>query len=121
MDILVIDDDPDARKPMVRVLERAGFMVAAVENGLAGLAKMQGRTFQVIVCDIRMPFLDGIQFYEAFRRTFPELASRILFVTAITVHPEVQVFLRRTGQPVVVKPYEVAEFVRTVQRLAAGR
>ncbi len=121
MDILVIDDDPDARKPMVRVLERAGFMVAAVENGLAGLATMQDRTFQVIVCDIRMPFLDGIQFYGECRRTFPELASRVLFVTAFTDHPEVQAFLRRTGQPVVAKPYEIAEFVQTVQRLAVGR
>ncbi len=80
---------------------------------------MQDRTFQVIVCDIRMPFLAGIQLYEALRRPFPELASRVLFVSAFADHPEVPVFLRRTGQPVVAKPYEIAEFVQMVRRLAA--
>lgn len=117
MDALVVDDDAASRDHLVRVLQRAGFMVAAVENGLAAFAELQQRRFRVIVCDIQMPFLDGMKFYEQLLEVQPELASQVLFVSGFADRPEVQAFLKRSGQPVVAKPYEIADLVEVVRQL----
>lgn len=46
MDVLVVDDDPDVRHTHVKLLERAGFMVRAVDNGLAAIAELQRHPFK---------------------------------------------------------------------------
>lgn len=58
MDVLIVDDEEDVRRTFTRALERAGYMVTALENGLAAFAELQQRQYRVIVCDVHMPFLD---------------------------------------------------------------
>lgn len=119
--ILVIDDKDEARSILRKHLAGAGHDVVEASDGRTDMQLLEASAVDLVVTDLYMPEMDGIEFYEEFRRTFPELASHILFVSAFADHPEVQAFLRRTGRPVVAKPYEIAEFVQTVQRLAAGR
>ena len=63
-DVLVIDDDADARRAIGRTLGNAGYLVTPADNGLAGVAMVQRHSFGAIVTDVRMPVMNGLQFFE---------------------------------------------------------
>ena len=58
--ILVVDDDPDLRTLLRRVLERAGYQVRCAPDGLAALGEIEAAVPDLILSDIRMPRLDGM-------------------------------------------------------------
>ena len=117
-DILIVDDDVSVGRVHQRLLERAGYTVTAVDNGLAALAELQQHTFGAILLDVRMPFLEGRRFYEEVANTYPELAERVIFVTGFADDPQVRDFLRGVGRPVLLKPVEFEELVTAVQHIA---
>ncbi len=119
MNVLVVEDDPDARAGMAKVLLAEGCAVTEAENGLAGLHLVESRRFDAIICDLRLPYLPGGAFYEELLKRDPALARRVIFVSAIAHDPAVRRFLDQTGQPYLQKPYEVKELLETVKRVAA--
>jgi CheY-like chemotaxis protein len=118
VDVLIVDDDDAVRHAFSRALERAGFMVTAVDNGLAAVAELHEQDYRAIVCDIHMPFLEGRSFYDELTREFPALARRVVFATGWVEHDEVGPFLKRSGRPVLSKPVDLAELAEVVRRVA---
>jgi DNA-binding response OmpR family regulator len=118
MDILIVDDDEDVRRTFSRALQRAGFMVRAVENGLAALAEIQQYPFRAIICDVHMPFLPGQGFYDELLKDYPQAAERVVFATGWTEHDEVGRFLQQSGRPVLRKPVDLKKLVATVRAVA---
>ncbi len=70
--ILVIDDDPDLLASARRALERAGYDVRTAANGSEALRHFAGDPTDLVVTDILMPDMDGIEFIMRLRATFPE-------------------------------------------------
>ena len=118
MDVLIVDDDEAVRHAFTRALERAGFMVTAVENGLAAFAELQQRSYRAIVCDVHMPFLEGRSFYDELLRDDPALARRLVFATGWMEHDEVGPFLEQSGRPVLRKLVDFQQLVDVVRRIA---
>ncbi|MFQ5552035.1 MAG: response regulator [Gemmatimonadales bacterium] len=118
LDVLVIDDNPMVRTGLAKVAERAGYSVASAENGQVALDEISEHNFRVITCDVMMPVLDGIQFFERLRESDPDSASRVIFVTAWADEPLVQRFVRQTGRPVLQKPFEMDEFIDAIKTIA---
>ncbi len=77
--ILVVDDDPQVRKLFCRILENSGYLVAEAGNGRAALAACRERFFDVVVCDLSMPDMDGFELLKALRVELPSI--RILIVS----------------------------------------
>jgi CheY-like chemotaxis protein len=117
--VLVVEDDPDTRASMSKALTVAGFAVVEADDGLRALDQVAGRRFDAIVCDLRLPYLPGGGFYEALLQRDPEMARRVIFVSAIAHDPAVRRFLDGTGRPYLQKPYEVKALVEAVKRVAA--
>jgi DNA-binding response OmpR family regulator len=69
--ILVIEDDPDLAEMMTWILTAAGFAVTTVFNGFAGLAALERLPGCLVVLDLMMPGLDGIEFRARRDRTRP--------------------------------------------------
>jgi DNA-binding response OmpR family regulator len=115
MDILIVDDDEAVRKAFRRALERAGYMVNDVDNGLAAFAELQQQPYRAIVCDVDMPFLEGRNFYDELLRELPAMATRVVFATGWSEQDEVGTFLKQTGRPVLKKPVDIKELVATVR------
>jgi two-component system cell cycle response regulator CpdR len=115
MDVLIIDDDHAVRRALGKALERAGYMVETVDSGLAAVAALQTHSYRVIVCDIRMPFLDGVSFYDELKDSNPDAAKRIVFVTAFAGEPTIQAFLERIDRPVVEKPFELEDLLAVIK------
>jgi CheY-like chemotaxis protein len=121
MTILVIDDDPLIRRVVEKLLTRGGFKVNSVTNGLSALSELRTTIFDAIVCDVKLPFLSGDDFFAQVRELFPNQAKRIVFITGFAGDPEVEQFLQESGQPFLLKPFKPDEFVEVVKGVAEAR
>jgi CheY-like chemotaxis protein len=115
--ILVIDDEPAIASALAYLLSRAGHMVETAANGRLALAKLDERAFDLILCDLRMPELDGPGFYRELSQRHPQLLPRTIFLTGDTLSPEVRVFLEQVGVPRLHKPFRAAEVRRIVHQM----
>jgi len=89
----------------------------AVPSGKAALLAVQETSFDAIVCDIVMPLMDGMRFYDDLSAVRPELTRRVIFVSAWADAPEVRGFVDRTKRPVVAKPFEMPTLVGRLRAL----
>lgn len=118
MHILVVEDEVLNREAIAKLLRKSGFDVAVAENGLTAFDLIERHKFDAIVSDLRMPELGGASFYEQLEERYPTLCSRTVFVTAVADEPPVRAFLDRTGQPVIVKPFDPPALVAKVREIA---
>ena len=102
--ILVVDDDPSVVRGLMRLLRRDGYTVDTAENGHQALALLPEHHYDVILCDLRMPELNGQDFYAVLRRDYPSLCQRVMFVTGDTSNIDSLAFLAQCGQPWMAKP-----------------
>ena len=110
--IVAIDDEP----LILRTLEG---LLGAHElrthcDPRVALSELEEADVDVVLCDVMMPELDGVQVHAALSKRCPELARRMVFVTGGVLDPEVQARMAATGVPVLEKPVEGARLRRTL-------
>jgi CheY-like chemotaxis protein len=118
--ILVVDDDPLVASAMATALNAEGHEVDVAGDGLAALARVSTRRYDVILTDVRMPRLDGPGFFHELGRVRPELVSRVVFVTGDTLSATTRRFLEQCGAPSMKKPFEPRQVRAAVRRVLAG-
>jgi CheY-like chemotaxis protein len=119
--ILLVDDDLGVQKALRRLLQRRGHDVTTANNGREGLAALEARIFEVILCDMRMPDLDGPGFYRELKRRHPELLSRMIFLTGDTLTPGTQAFFAQVDRPYLVKPFKIEDVRRVIEQVLEAR
>ena len=119
--VLVIDDDDDLRTLVVRVVKQAGYGVDSAADGQAGLDRLAERTYDVIVCDVRMPGMDGVTFYREVERRDPAAARRVVFMTTHVRSEECRDFLWGVHAPVLNKLFTLDEFRSTLAQIVGPR
>jgi len=103
--VLIIDDDIEVAMSMERALRDQHDVTIAVD-GRQALGKVgAGEMYDVILCDLMMPNVGGIDVYEALSVTHPELAKRIAFMTGGALSERSQEFIERTGRKLLSKPF----------------
>ena len=117
----MVDNEPAVRDAFRRALERAGFDVVVAFDGRMALAEVGQYSFAAIVCDLRMPGLSGLGVHMVLQELFPDVAARMIFVTAFRDDPQLQALLESTGRPVLDKPVEVADLIKAVQEVVASQ
>jgi two-component system NtrC family sensor kinase len=91
--------------------------VDTAPNGRLALARLQARTYDVILSDLRMPELDGSGLYQALTQHYPDLPQRFVFLTGDTVSRETMAFFEQTGVRWLTKPFRAAEVRRVIQQI----
>ncbi|HEV2750969.1 MAG TPA: ATP-binding protein [Gemmatimonadales bacterium] len=109
LSILVVDDEPHILHYMRATLESWGHTVEVASDGTYALERALAGTFDVIICDLRMPHLSGREMYTKLARQDPRVAERIIFATGDTVRGDTLQFLERLGRPYLRKPFTLAE------------
>ena len=109
---LVIEDEEALRTAVADAMSDAGFAVDTAEDGEQALARVKARTYDVIVCDLKMPRVDGIAFFRAMAAANPRAARRIVFVTGDVAGTEAERFLEETGCRWLAKPFRLRDLVR---------
>jgi PAS domain S-box-containing protein len=114
--ILIIDDEPGIVSALAYLLRRDGFQVDTAVNGRLALEKLHGQAYDLILCDVRMPELDGPGLYRELEAQLPHLVRRIIFLTGDTLSPEAREFLEKSGITCLNKPFRAVEVRRAVQQ-----
>ena len=117
LSVLIVDDDEGIRRAHSKLLERAGFAVSSVDNAIAAFDALQTTQFGVILCDIQMPGLSGMSFFEQLEERQPQMARRVVFLSGFIDQHDTHEFLVRTGQPFLAKPSTEEELVDIVSRI----
>lgn len=115
--VLVVEDEPTVARLVADVLREEGHKVEAVLDSQEGLARISRGSFDLIICDLRMPRLDGPAFYDALVRAGSPARHRILFITGDTLGPRTVEFLKSRKLPFLAKPFLVEELKLSVNRV----
>src|SRR5206468_7986144 len=73
LDVLVVDDDPDVRSPLCTYLQRSGLTVRGAGSGADGMVEAVNHAPDIVITDIAMPGMDGIEFCRRLKKELPEL------------------------------------------------
>ncbi len=119
--ILVVDDEPDVAGVLADLLKAQHEQVETAADGRAALERVAQADYDLILCDVRMPGMDGPDLYRTLSATHPELLSRFVFLTGDTLNPESREFVQHTGAPCLSKPFDFDEVFRVVGRALANR
>jgi CheY-like chemotaxis protein len=103
--VLLLEDDDEFREVMNDFLISRFYEVTAVRDGAEGLREILKDPFDVIVCDMMMPQVNGEMFYWAVSRIRPAARLRFLFITGFQNDPKVQSFFQRVNATVLSKPF----------------
>ena len=117
--ILVADDDPDIRDLVAFKLEQAGFDVTAVDNGLAALDTARTQPPDLVVLDVMMPGMSGIDVCRELRAGGATATLPIILLTARAQEGDVQVGFGAGADDYVVKPFSPRELVSRVEAVLA--
>src|SRR5262245_44354637 len=107
--ILIVDDEIGITRGLARILRRDGHRVDTAGNGRQALALLQAQEYDLILCDLRMPELDGPGLYRALESDHPDVLPRFIFLTGDTLSPEAEAFLDHVGVPRLTKPFSATE------------
>ncbi len=113
--ILLAEDDDDMRRFLGKALQNAGYGVASFDNGLSAYNRLREEPFELLLTDIVMPEMDGIELARRATELDPEI--KVMFITgfaAVALNPD------NNAPPqakVLSKPFHLKDLVNEVQRL----
>lgn len=118
--VLVIEDEPTVAHLIADVLGEEGHPVEIVLDGRDGLNRVITGEHDLVICDLRMPHLDGRAIYRELAAKNSPMLKRLVFVTGDTLSPHSMEFLEASGVPFLAKPFLAEELNAIVaQALAA--
>ena len=114
--LLLIDDDEMVLRVLDRVLR--GHEIVGTADARKALAWLgDDASFDIIFCDLMMPSMSGIDFYEELLRLHPDLAPRVVFMTAGVLTSKAQLFLDAVSNQHLTKPFNAGSLRATVQQI----
>lgn len=118
--VLVLEDEPTVARLVADVLEDEGMRVDVLFDGREALDRAAGKAYDLVICDMKMPGMDGQRFYQTLAEARNPLRERFLFITGDVLAAHTQEFLERHGFPHVAKPFRVEELTEKVFSLLDG-
>jgi two-component system cell cycle response regulator CpdR len=113
--ILLAEDDNDMRRFLVRALEQAGYQVASFDNGLEAYNRLREEPFELLLTDIVMPEMDGIELARRATELDPDI--KVMFITgfaAVALNPDSEA---PRDAKILSKPFHLKDLVNEVEKL----
>jgi len=113
--ILLAEDDNDMRRFLVKALQNAGYSVASFDNGVSAYNRLREEPFELLLTDIVMPEMDGIELARRATELDPEI--KVMFITgfaAVALNPDNNA---PKDARILSKPFHLRDLVNEVERL----
>ncbi len=111
--VLVVDDDDAVRSVTCEMLKRSNYDVTSVDNGQAALDALAGASFELILLDVGMPGMSGVEVYEILRKDLPE--QKVLFMTGYAEDDITD--LNNPNTFILAKPFSLKDFNDTISAI----
>jgi two-component system NtrC family sensor kinase len=118
--VLIVEDEPTVAALIADVLIDDGYSVDTLLDSRAALGRLEEKTYSLVVCDLKMPYVDGPGLYRALVRRDNPMQHRLMFVTGDTMSPRTLEFLKASGLPYLAKPFLVEELKLAVRTALAA-
>jgi DNA-binding NtrC family response regulator len=112
--ILVIDDEVDIRESMSRILERNGYSVLTAQDGEEGLKTVGEHDIDIVLCDIAMPKMDGIEFLKKIRKF--TLKTEVIIITGQSTVDRCVEAIEQNTCGYLIKPLKVEDILDNIRR-----
>jgi len=116
--VLVVEDEPALSAAVSEALTDSGFQVDCAGDGQEALDQIQKTVYDLLVCDLKMPRMDGPTLYRAIIATEPALARRMIFVTGDVAGTEAERFLEESGCQWLAKPFRLGDLLKVAADVA---
>jgi two-component system NtrC family sensor kinase len=113
--ILLVEDERGLATAVGDALADAGLHVDYAGDGEEALTRVKQRTYDAIICDLKMPRVDGMTLYRAIAAAVPALSRRMIFVTGEVAGTEAERFLDESGCRWLAKPFRLGDLLRAVR------
>ena len=107
--VLVVDDEKSVRDALSDILSKDGFSVDSAREGQEALEMMENRGYSLIITDVKMPGLSGMDLYRHAMERHRYLKGRIIMLTGDVFSEDIKEFFSETGVPNILKPFEMGE------------
>ncbi len=112
---LVVEDEQALGEAVAAALADEGFRPDRAADGDEALARLRERHYDVIICDLKMPKVDGMAFFREVSAKMPHVARRLIFVTGDVAGTEAERFLEESGCRWIPKPFRLRDLVRVAR------
>jgi CheY-like chemotaxis protein len=116
MNGLVIDDDPTLLHLVFKYLELQGCHITAVSDVKTALGIIEGKDFDFVICDMKMPGMDGSDFYRIVKEKESSLKDRIIFSTGDVLSDTTKAFVDSVLNPCLEKPFNLNELKELIMK-----
>lgn len=116
--VLIVDDSSSIRQLVAMTLKRAGFTVTEADNGKTALQKLDGSKFNLIISDVNMPQMNGIEFLKAVKADSRYQFTPVLMLTTESQESKKQEGKNAGAKAWLVKPFKEDILLKAVNRLA---
>jgi two-component system NtrC family sensor kinase len=113
--VLLVEDERALATAVADALTDAGLKVDHAGDGEDALARVRQRMYDAVICDLKMPRVDGMTLYRAIAAGTPALARRVIFVTGDVAGTDAERFLEDSGCRWLAKPFRLADLLRAVR------
>ena len=117
MKALIIDDNKTLRRMFQMFLENMGFESDTAENGSVAFQRIQSADYDIIITDMKMPIINGMDFYQLVSSYRPYMLERIVFSTGDAFNPEYEDFFQKSSCPVLYKPFSLSDLEDIIHSL----
>jgi len=121
--ILAIDDELFIQNLLKDILSREGYLVDVASDGEEGLRKLEGQKYDLLMIDIIMPKISGIELYTRIQQKFLDLKlkNKVIFITGDTLREETELFLKQNEVNYISKPFSREDLCRKVNEVLASQ
>src|SRR5712692_8716524 len=119
LEILLVDDEPSILRALDDALCAEGYHVVTAFDGLSAQTALASRVFDVIVCDVRLPKVDGIALFRKARREFP--GTECILMTAYATVSDAVAALKEGAVDYLAKPFDSEELLALLSRIDRER
>jgi DNA-binding response OmpR family regulator len=113
--VLLVEDEEALATAVREALTDAGLKVDYAGDGEDALSRVRNTTYDAVICDLKMPRIDGMTLYRAIAAGTPSLARRVIFVTGDVAGTDAERFLEDSGCRWLAKPFRLADLLRAVR------
>jgi DNA-binding NtrC family response regulator len=113
---MVVDDEPTICQLLSHALTKAGYSVETIDNATVALERLERERYSLILLDVQMAGMNGIELYKRMGEIAPSLQRRVVLMTGDTVTPATHNFLKSVKACCISKPFDIEQLKKDINQ-----